>query len=268
MRSLKRWSYLTLAFVAIALTPEAPLHASYYEVLIPELNGSYGLSRTADVDLGIEVPYVGFIDIEILGTQQLGSYRDLNLPGVFDLPAELRVSFPYEDESGGVATAAINRFLDSTEGDFYFYERFERFDETTARALDSWLDGIGQLSVGLVPPSLLGTTYDVVPPTVEIESVRLSISGAIPALSGDFTGDGRVDNADLNLLLGAWGYPNHCWWFCPWDPPVDNGELNALLGNWGAGTPAGSPWPPLAIPEPSAALLLIVGGAVACQRRR
>lgn len=84
-----------------------------------------------------------------------------------------------------------------------------------------------------------------------------------PPVPGDFTGDGLVDNSDLNLLLANWGgvsnpLPNG------WDgdPPVggliDNDELNALLGNWGVGVTA--------VPEP-ATLVLTLLGAVAMRRR-
>lgn len=73
---------------------------------------------------------------------------------------------------------------------------------------------------------------------------------------GDFNGDGRVDNGDLNLLLGSWGSatapPTWDWGF---DTTVDNGELNALLGSWGAGVPA-------AVPEPAAWCVLATAAAV------
>ncbi|MEO1496963.1 MAG: hypothetical protein AAFV43_07430 [Planctomycetota bacterium] len=65
--------------------------------------------------------------------------------------------------------------------------------------------------------------------------------------SGDFNGDGRVDNNDLNLLLNNWGRVTlNAAWTRPVTVPVDNDELNALLNDWGAGlTP---------VPEPSATL--------------
>ncbi|MEO1497962.1 MAG: hypothetical protein AAFV43_12515 [Planctomycetota bacterium] len=69
---------------------------------------------------------------------------------------------------------------------------------------------------------------------------------------GDFTGDGLVDNDDLNLLLNTWGDPA-----APlptgWNgsPPIgasiDNDELNDLLSNWGVG---------FAVPEPTSWILL------------
>ncbi|MEO1497982.1 MAG: hypothetical protein AAFV43_12620 [Planctomycetota bacterium] len=82
--------------------------------------------------------------------------------------------------------------------------------------------------------------------------------------AGDFSGDGVVDNTDLNLLLVNWGNPASPlppgW---DGDPPVgaliDNDELNALLPNWGVGVAS--------VPEPAAGVLLLLASA-ACRRRR
>lgn len=82
----------------------------------------------------------------------------------------------------------------------------------------------------------------------------------IDAIAGDFNFDDRVDNADLNLLLGAWGdevVPDE-WIHSFAGPTVDNGELASLLATWGSVEP-----PPFAVPEPNAALL--VGGVLALQ---
>ncbi|MEO1496081.1 MAG: hypothetical protein AAFV43_02915 [Planctomycetota bacterium] len=95
----------------------------------------------------------------------------------------------------------------------------------------------------------------------ETAALAIGVPGFLP---GDFSGDGRVDNDDLNLLLPGWGStvpPSPAGWvgFQPTAPIVDNDELNALLVNWGAGT--GS-----SVPEPTALLLAMAG--VALLRRR
>ena len=98
-----------------------------------------------------------------------------------------------------------------------------------------------------------------------IDNFMLEVNGsnAPTDIPGDFSGDGKVDGADLSLLLGFWGDP------VPptpegWDgsPPtgdlIDSSELSELLGNWGAGVgelAAGG----ATIPEPSTILLLSVG---------
>lgn len=50
----------------------------------------------------------------------------------------------------------------------------------------------------------------------------------------DFNGDGRVDGADLPMVLGSWGV---CTGPCPTDVNddgiVDGGDLSAVLGDWG-----------------------------------
>ncbi|TWT43131.1 SpoIID/LytB domain-containing protein [Botrimarina hoheduenensis] len=81
-----------------------------------------------------------------------------------------------------------------------------------------------------------------------------------PPTPGDFSGDGIVDNTDLNLLLANWGAmaaPQPTGWngAAPSGPTIDNDELNALLANWGVGVTA--------IPEPAA--LVAVALLVTCQ---
>ncbi|TWT46603.1 FG-GAP repeat protein [Botrimarina hoheduenensis] len=72
-----------------------------------------------------------------------------------------------------------------------------------------------------------------------------------PTIGGDFNGDRKVDNGDLNLLLGSWGSSTvPAAWINGFVAPVDNGELNLLLGDWGFGVST-------AVPEPTAALLLM-----------
>ncbi|WP_197524976.1 PEP-CTERM sorting domain-containing protein [Botrimarina hoheduenensis] len=88
-------------------------------------------------------------------------------------------------------------------------------------------------------------------------------SGAITnAVAGDFNADGKVDNGDLNLLLGSWGAATvPPTWVNGFVSPVDNGELNDLLGNWGFGVG-------VAVPEPASALLVTLAGVAACGLRR
>ena len=75
-------------------------------------------------------------------------------------------------------------------------------------------------------------------------------------LPGDFTDDGVVDNADLNLLLRFWGdEPGLLDWPGVLFGNVDNEELNELLVGWGQ---TNQP-----VPEPTAVLVLLVGVALA-----
>ncbi|TWT43414.1 hypothetical protein [Botrimarina hoheduenensis] len=84
----------------------------------------------------------------------------------------------------------------------------------------------------------------------------------VSAQPGDFNGDGKVDNGDLNLLLGNWGSATvPVDWINGFDTPVDNGELNALLGNWGFGVS-------VAVPEPTALAMLAVGSLLMIPKRR
>ena len=57
---------------------------------------------------------------------------------------------------------------------------------------------------------------------------------ADPALfcPADFNGDGAVDAADLERLLGAWGSQDG-WYELSGDSLVDGADLGSLLRNWG-----------------------------------
>jgi len=87
-----------------------------------------------------------------------------------------------------------------------------------------------------------------------------------PALIGDLDGDGFVGIDDLNLVLGNWNQnvpPAN-----PLADPSGDGfvgidDLNEVLGNWNAGTPPSAS----AVPEPSTAAMLCLGGLVLHLRR-
>jgi hypothetical protein len=113
----------------------------------------------------------------------------------------------------------------------------------------------------------------VVTDCAEEDNVVLSFS-LIPPLAGDFDGDGRIAQRDLDLVLAFWGHdsvmlPD----FTGFRPTgiIDQDELDAVLLNWGAGTSVGS----TAIPEPSSAhltfavvsLLLFVSRVTPCGTR-
>ncbi|TWT48897.1 hypothetical protein [Botrimarina hoheduenensis] len=100
--------------------------------------------------------------------------------------------------------------------------------------------------------------------TALFDNIYLALEDATtaPAVPGDFNGDGKVDNGDLNLLLGNWGSPTvPVEWINGFETPVDNGELNALLGNWGFGVG-------VAVPEPASALLAALACGLVARRRR
>jgi serpin B len=92
-------------------------------------------------------------------------------------------------------------------------------------------------------------------------------------LSGDFNGDGKVDQGDLDVVLLDWGAnaSGHQilegWRIGRADGPIDQGELDAVLLNWGDSLPtlghAG-------VPEPAAWILalIFVAAASGLQRRR
>jgi hypothetical protein len=93
----------------------------------------------------------------------------------------------------------------------------------------------------------------------------------VEVLPGDYSGNGLVEQADLDLVLGNWGADANdvpATWIN--DPPegfVDQAELDKVLGNWGrmsAGRSGGA-----GVPEPATwVLLTIAGGCVPCLMAR
>ena len=109
--------------------------------------------------------------------------------------------------------------------------------------------------------------------------VGVFIASLFDTVVGDYSGDGFVSQADLDLVLLNWGDsvlpggfdPTAIPGGSPFDGLVSQNELDGVLLNWGDGTP---PAPGIsrgsvnAIPEPGTAALLGLGGWVAGRRRR
>jgi len=100
--------------------------------------------------------------------------------------------------------------------------------------------------------------------SIFIDSVSL-----VSSLVGDYNGDGQVEQADLNLVLGNWGRDTSKQSIPGWnnDLPagfVDQSELNAVLNYWGS---ASAPNLSLSsIPEPASVLTFAI--AASCFPRR
>ncbi|MEO1496965.1 MAG: hypothetical protein AAFV43_07440 [Planctomycetota bacterium] len=105
--------------------------------------------------------------------------------------------------------------------------------------------------------------------TTDGQSILLSgtLNGTLIP-DGDFKADGRVDNADLNLMLTGWGASTApVGWVHNFGGSVDNEELNWLLNSWGEEHLSGVFQ--LTAPEPSmliGSVLLLTLQAVARRR--
>ncbi|MCJ7543392.1 MAG: dockerin type I domain-containing protein, partial [Phycisphaerae bacterium] len=84
---------------------------------------------------------------------------------------------------------------------------------------------------------------------------------------GDANGDHKVDGSDLALLGGAWMKDDQTWATCDFngDGTVDGSDLALFGGNWMWSLPGA---PPLAIPEPASAGLLVGAGLAPIGARR
>ncbi len=97
---------------------------------------------------------------------------------------------------------------------------------------------------------------------------------SVPGLAGDFNGNGTVEQADLDLVLGNWGAATTPPTFVANTAGLSNGvdqdELDAVLGNWGDET--GPSFAGFAVPEPGlltvGALFFVTGVAVRGPRKK
>lgn len=129
----------------------------------------------------------------------------------------------------------------------------------------------GSFSELLVPSPDWGIQY-------EDTSIRLLVLD--PAGRGDYNGDDRIDQADLDLVLTSWGKGVTHYWPLPpnWTHylpvgTVDQNHLDAVLSGWGHLIESGAAAPAQiagqAVPEPSTTSLLILSVALAvCSVRR
>ena len=98
---------------------------------------------------------------------------------------------------------------------------------------DAWLDGFRVLSGDVQP--------------------------IVAALAGDYTGNGSVEQGDLDLVLNNWGQPRGDWANAAGfaSAGVDQEELDRVLNHWGGSAAASSAGH--AVPEPGVFALLAVG---------
>ncbi|MEO1498774.1 MAG: SpoIID/LytB domain-containing protein [Planctomycetota bacterium] len=191
------------------------------------------------------------VQVESIGA--LGFWLKTTDPG-------LEVSLAIDDPTTG--DRGVRRSV-IADGEWHKYQW--QLDEPTE--WDAWLAGSnGQVDsdwVTIDSIQLFGSTDA----TVHLDTVFWDPQAEFvaPPVPGDFSGDGRVDNTDLNLLLVNWGAPTNplpAGWNGdpPGGPAIDNDELNALLVGWGTGVNA--------VPEPVGLTLLAAGAAIAFTGRR
>jgi hypothetical protein len=146
----------------------------------------------------------------------------------------------------GAMIADTRAYLDVTEilrnwqmGDPSFGFAVRAFDTSDGWAIH-WLGSDS-------PPQLM-ISYTDAPP--------------MPDLAGDYNGNGRVEQADLDLVLLNWGTSLAQPWV---DGTVDQAELDSVLLNWGNEAALGAS---AGVPEPATWLLaaVLLLGLAACHR--
>lgn len=181
--------------------------AGDFEFEIPSLAGSFFQDGLVDVslDLGMEFAEIETAALRLTGTQTLGSYQNLNFPGTFPLSAVIYASF--EAPTNGTRMS-IDRFLPENNGEFAFDGSFEPNCCGREPDYSPWLGGQAGFQFGAYTPILIGTTTNVVSPSVVVDSATLVIQGQ-PDLDsfmnlGDFDGDADVDYDDLTDPQDGW----------------------------------------------------------------
>ncbi|MEM7577541.1 MAG: choice-of-anchor tandem repeat NxxGxxAF-containing protein [Planctomycetota bacterium] len=88
-------------------------------------------------------------------------------------------------------------------------------------------------------------------------------------VTGDYTGNGQVEQGDLNLVLNNWGGPRGAWSNADGltTSTVDQEELNRVLNNWGDAAAPSFAANPGVVPEPGSLGLLTVISACMLRRR-
>lgn len=103
-----------------------------------------------------------------------------------------------------------------------------------------------------------GSTF----PTFLVNTSIISLETMPPMLPGDFSGNGLIDQSDLDLTLVHWGETATpvppTWIGLPPEGIIDQTELDYVLASWGAVSARST-----AIPEPGTLALVTLIGAIA-----
>ncbi len=160
--------------------------------------------------------------------------------------------------SGGI-TSVLGEMLTPPTAESGFVD-FTVPQAALQKLLDRTVDGLA-----LYAPGTLNANHCIKPKEIAVVTSAyvpwLRFEARPAAALGDANADGRVDDADLNLVLAHWGDYPRVWGEGDFndDYRVDDQDLSILLGNWGAG---------ISVPEPASGGLLAVATAVLCRRPR
>lgn len=118
------------------------------------------------------------------------------------------------------------------------------FDEDFNHAVGERLIDTAAPTTGKPPTPWMGSDTFLIADDTRFGTGNVATRSGIP---GDFTGDGRTDQSDLDLVLGNWGAtePPPSWINHVPSNNIDQTELDAVLVHWGhgdAGQIAGLPW--------------------------
>ncbi|MEM8494007.1 MAG: hypothetical protein AAF663_01310 [Planctomycetota bacterium] len=192
--------------------------------------------------------------------------EDFQLPAVLDVvaasvPATLNVGDDFDLALDISNAADVSVALGADELDYVFNTSGDLFG--SGAGIDAALGGgITELvtldtSTPGIKSGLITVTATSAAAANALVTIPVSFEVVAAALLGDFTGDGLVEQGDLNLVLNNWGetrtFGDGASVFST--SVVDQEELNAVLNNWGQA--AAPNFADSSVPEPAWALGLL-----------
>ncbi|MEM1444581.1 MAG: hypothetical protein AAGF84_00860 [Planctomycetota bacterium] len=152
-----------------------------------------------------------------------------------------------------------------------------RYDESGEAFYDAAVtDNDLRWNQNLFGIEVFGEHYDAIHPNLTGYELMANVwfaglFGAAPGLAGDFSGNGLVEQSDLNLVLSNWGVdttgniPDGWEYTFGLEGTVDQEELNAVLSNWGSGVAPS--FEGFAIPEPGVLAVASASSLLLLRRR-
>lgn len=246
---------------------------------------------THDEPFNLSLRVLGFLTADLVGRDLVGSPSTPIPPGAVMRDAADPLQFRYDaadhvltlHEGTLTAEGVFDESVDLSEEPLSGMPPVGSYATIELMPLGT-VGNLAQFGATLVQPTVFRDTFDVdaglfdVPVTVDVSGqvvargmFLVDLTGGAGALVGDYNGNGLVEQADLDLVLGNWGEDAAAvaeeWVNDPPQGIVDQGELDGVLANWGRSSMGGLATARF-VPEPSTMALLLVGvcGALCCRR--
>jgi len=259
--------------------------AGYFDYSLTLSGSTFGVDGSSTSELTTEAAYEGAQSqkLTIIGDDEgwflrhlAGTGGDLANPaGNREIIAQGSLGFWLKTDDAGLTVRVAVDDVEGTaergvlqdvlaDGNWHLYQ----WDLGDDALWEGWVNGNGQINgqtVSLDSIQFFGSGDA----TVYLDKIAFNPFGSLDvSLAGDYTGDGFVSQADLDLVLLNWGDAVLPIGWAAVDQfdgvLISQNELDGVLLNWGDGSP-----PALAaIPEHASGALMLVGLTAALRGRR